>query len=345
MRDIRLFAVLIILIACLADSSCGKSARSYFKDAKKNLKKAAVEEDFDALNEALSDLKEAVKISGDKEKAYKLFFWFYKHRKGAERLEKRDEFNSLIEFGRNMLSSLPSEGILITFEEHETYPLLFLQAVEGEKCSLTIISKPLLNRPRYVEASQLGIEFSAENVKKLIKAHTEPARVIIESLASATAYGGKRVFFPISMPPNYFKQYMKNLTFLGLAWEYNGKPPEKYIPNIKKRIMEEYSYNAFEKAKSSERMLIRSTYNNYILMVNISSTLAKTKGDTDTALTILLWGKEKFDNHWMINGALYKLYKEIGETEKAEEAKKDIQKFVEEHPEESRAKYFLKILK
>ncbi|OQX89848.1 MAG: hypothetical protein B6D65_01130 [candidate division Zixibacteria bacterium 4484_93] len=347
MRGTKLFVVLIALIACLAGDSYGKSARSYFRDAKKNFKKATTKENFDAVNEAFSDLKEAVKISGNKEKAYKIFFWFYKHREGAERLEKKDEFNSLIEFGENMLSSLPDEGVLITFERYETYPLLFLQAVEGEKCNLTIISKHLLNQPTYVEANsdKLGIKLDAENMEKLIRANIEPAQVIIDSLASAASSGGKRLFFPISIPPNYFKRYMNNLTFLGLVWEYNGKPPEKYISIIKKRVVEDYSYDAFEKAKGSERMLLRSAYNNYVLMVNISSTLARTKGDTETALSILLWGKEKLENHWMINGALYKLYKETGETEKAEEAKKNIQKFVEEHPEEPRAKEFLKILK
>ena len=51
MRGIKLFVVLIALIACLAGDSYGKSARSYFRDAKKNFKKATTKENFDAVNE------------------------------------------------------------------------------------------------------------------------------------------------------------------------------------------------------------------------------------------------------------------------------------------------------
>ncbi|HOD67433.1 MAG TPA: DUF2723 domain-containing protein [candidate division Zixibacteria bacterium] len=70
------------------------------------------------------------------------------------------------EYASNLLAPLPPDAILLTQGDNDTFPLWYLQRVEGVRPDVTVLNVPLLNTPWYVEQvrrwdPRLPLEFSA----------------------------------------------------------------------------------------------------------------------------------------------------------------------------------------
>jgi transmembrane protein TMEM260 (protein O-mannosyltransferase) len=55
------------------------------------------------------------------------------------------------EFARNLLTSLPRGAILFTVGDNDTFPLLYVQAVEGVRPDVTIINQSVANLPAFAD--------------------------------------------------------------------------------------------------------------------------------------------------------------------------------------------------
>jgi hypothetical protein len=76
------------------------------------------------------------------------------------------------DFGRNLLSMLPPDAILITAGDNDTYPLWYLQGVMRFRPDVTVLNLHLLNTPWFLEQSQkrrpaLPLGLTVEEMRRL----------------------------------------------------------------------------------------------------------------------------------------------------------------------------------
>lgn len=58
--------------------------------------------------------------------------------------------DSLLQAARAYFSTIKKEGILITFEDNDTYPIWYLQQVKGYRTDVTVLNYSLLGEPKYL---------------------------------------------------------------------------------------------------------------------------------------------------------------------------------------------------
>jgi tetratricopeptide (TPR) repeat protein len=64
----------------------------------------------------------------------------------------------LVEYGRNMLRSCPTDAILFTEGDAHTFPLLYLQFVEEYRRDINVIPYALMDRPWYLVMIKKGVD-------------------------------------------------------------------------------------------------------------------------------------------------------------------------------------------
>lgn len=116
-----------------------------------------------------------------------------------------------LSYYKDELASIEKDGILITHGIHDTYPLLYLQKVDGLRKDITIIGMHLLQSEYYLsELKKKGV-ITSEN--KTINPF------FIKELCRKNS--SKKIYLSMTIPSNYFIDLQKNLYPTGLVFRYS----------------------------------------------------------------------------------------------------------------------------
>ena len=117
-----------------------------------------------------------------------------------------------LEYNHNLLSGIPSGGVLITYGNVDTYPILIDQLVQSYRGDVTVVCLNWIGSERYRGnlAAQLGIPAGQ------LKPEEE---TFVKTLVSQLEK--KRVFLSLTLPPSLLKKYSTELYLEGLAFEYS----------------------------------------------------------------------------------------------------------------------------
>jgi len=131
-------------------------------------------------------------------------------------------FNLLLEFNRNLLLSVPENGILITNGDNDTYPGWYLQA-KGIRKDVLIVNWSLLNIAEnaiYLKKQGLLIPLSSEQIKGLKPRRKKSGEIVFpaDSLVKLLVANSERpVVFASTVTPSRIKEY--SLRLRGLVFE------------------------------------------------------------------------------------------------------------------------------
>ncbi len=129
---------------------------------------------------------------------------------------------SLIEYGSDLLMSIPEGGTLITHGTEDTYAVVYLQNNEGFRTDVKVISLELLQSEKY-----------RENLKK--RHYILPSSSFID-----TAYyneflklnEGRNISTSLTVPKEYFQNSSSNMFVTGIVMRYSSKKIDNLNVNI-----------------------------------------------------------------------------------------------------------------
>ena len=133
----------------------------------------------------------------------------------SEKLFQSGVYTSgVMEYNQNMLNSVAANGILVTYGNIDSYPLLIWQQHFQVRTDVTIICLDWLTNEKY-----------AKNISSKTKIKQNQLLGVSESEAlDAIVKQGKQVYFSLTLPPQFSKKYSNELYCTGLAMLYSKAP-------------------------------------------------------------------------------------------------------------------------
>lgn len=122
--------------------------------------------------------------------------------------------SGLMEYNQNVLNSIAPNGILVTYGNVDSYPLLIWQQHFNIRSDITIICLDWLTNEKY-----------AKSISSKTKIKQNQIFGVSESAAlDAIAKQGKQVYFSLTLPPQFSKKFSNELYCTGLAMLYSKNP-------------------------------------------------------------------------------------------------------------------------
>lgn len=119
--------------------------------------------------------------------------------------------NETYTYLKNVLNSIPKNGVLITHGTLDTYPLFILKEVDGFRKDVTIVSLDLLQSQEY-----------RERLKKM-NFHIPKSTVVDTKFLKrfCELNEQRNIYLSLTIPKNYFKEIPSNIYITGLAFKYS----------------------------------------------------------------------------------------------------------------------------
>lgn len=96
------------------------------------------------------------------------------------------------DFARNMLASLPKDAILFTGGDNDTFPLWYLQGVEGVRTDVDVVNIPLTNSPWFIDdllgGRSVPLTFSEDAIDNLARIPWQEDTVAVAVDIDRSAY-------------------------------------------------------------------------------------------------------------------------------------------------------------
>jgi hypothetical protein len=157
------------------------------------------------------------------------------------------------EYAHNMLVCLEPDAILFTNGDNDTFPLWYVQEVEGFRRDVRVVNLSLLNTPWYIKQCRdneprVPVAWSDEEIDRLQPLPSKDGWVLIRDLAVDHILRTNRferpTYFAVTIPPATFAPYKEIIEMEGLAYKVVPRRGERMIniPKLEDCIVNQYSY-------------------------------------------------------------------------------------------------------
>jgi len=238
------------------------------------------------------------------------------------------------DYAYNLLNSCAQDAILFTNGDNDTFPLWFIQEVEGVRKDVRVVNLSLLNTHWYILQlkNRMGVpvSFSDKEIERLIPMRTQDGRVfrvqdiMINDILDANKWK-QPIYFATTVSPDnkiYKGELLdEHLKMEGMAYRV-VREKGRYLVDVEKmekKLFEEFKFRAISDPN------VKKNENDLRLLANYSSsflTLADTlrrAGEYQRAEEVGLMNLGMLPWDWRPYGFLVQLYGEMGELDKAEE--------------------------
>lgn len=241
------------------------------------------------------------------------------------------------DYGHNILSSCEKDGLLFTNGDNDTFPLWYLQEVEGFRRDVRVLNLSLLNTDWYIEQlrdrdPRVSIALSDAEIAAI------PPYVVgrgnrvvrkqdrmIEHIVRENRWK-KPIYFAITVPQNNRLGLDDHLQMEGFVYRLHGALVEANVNASRTmNLLENYRYDGLSDDTIYKDANTRNLLNNYIAIIYQLSIQFKDDGDLESAARALEMGLSKVrTERWEVPGQLAQLYVRLGRTDDANRVASEI---------------------
>jgi tetratricopeptide (TPR) repeat protein len=158
------------------------------------------------------------------------------------------------EYAKNMLVGLEPNSILFTNGDNDTFPLWYIQEVEGYRTDVRVVNLSLLNTPWYLSqlrdnVPQVNINWTDQELNGLRPFRTQDGDVVyVRDLGVRRILQmeskNKPIYFAVTIPPDIFQPYREFMEMEGLAYRVVPRKGTNMInaEKLHENVWENFSY-------------------------------------------------------------------------------------------------------
>ncbi len=237
------------------------------------------------------------------------------------------------DYGRNILTSCEEGGLIFTNGDNDTFPLWYLQEVEGFRRDVRVINLSLLNTDWYVaqlrdREPRVRISLDDAALEALQPYVIGPNRKavrqqdrMIEEIVKQNRWR-KPVYFAITVPEQNRVGLERYLQMEGFVYRLHPEPVEKSVNTERtwELMSKEYRYNGLADPSLYKDSNTLNLLNNYVAVTYQLAMQLRQDGDLEKAAEVLEFGLGRVTcTRWEIPGTLAQIYAKLGRQDDAAE--------------------------